>query len=100
MANLKRLCGEHFAGRYHIEWIDLMKNPRLAKDDQIIAIPALLRKLLKPLRRIIGDLSDAERTLVGHERRPRADRAEVWAPARFVALTTRIKQLVELRLPP
>jgi circadian clock protein KaiB len=73
LANLKRLCDEYLAGRHHIEVIDLMKNPRLAKVDQIVAIPTLLRKLPVPLRRIIGDLSDPERTLVGLELRPKAD---------------------------
>jgi circadian clock protein KaiB len=63
--NLKRVCEEHFAGRYEIEIIDLLKNPRLAKDDQIVAIPTLVRKLPEPVRKIIGDLSDTERTLVG-----------------------------------
>ena len=65
LANLKRVCEEHLAGRYSIEVIDLLKNPRLAKDDQIVAIPTLVRKLPEPLRRIVGDLSDTERTLVG-----------------------------------
>ena len=71
LANLKRVCEEHLAGRYAIEVIDLMKNPRLAKDDQIVAIPTLVRKLPEPLRRIVGDLSDTERTLVGLQLRPR-----------------------------
>ena len=65
LANLKRVCDQHLAGRYSIEVVDLMKNPRLAKDDQIVAIPTLVRKLPEPLRRIVGDLSDTERTLVG-----------------------------------
>ena len=63
--NLKKVCEEHFAGRYEIEIIDLLKNPRLAKDDQIVAIPTLVRKLPEPVRKIIGDLSDTERTLIG-----------------------------------
>ena len=63
--NLKRICEEHLPGRYHIEVIDLVANPRLAKDDQIVAIPTLVRKLPEPLRRLVGDLSDTERTLVG-----------------------------------
>jgi len=71
LANLKRVCDEHLAGRYRIEVIDLLKNPRLAKDDQIVAIPTLVRKLPEPLRRIVGDLSDEERTLVGLQLRPR-----------------------------
>ena len=65
LANLKRVCDEHLSGRYSIEVVDLLKNPRLAKDDQIVAIPTLVRKLPEPLRRIVGDLSDTERTLVG-----------------------------------
>jgi circadian clock protein KaiB len=63
--NLKRVCEQHLPGRYSIEVIDLLKNPRLAKDDQIVAIPTLVRKLPEPLRRIVGDLSDTERALVG-----------------------------------
>ena len=63
--NLKRICEQHLPGRYNIEVIDLMANPRLAKDDQIVAIPTLVRKLPDPLRRIVGDLSDEARTLVG-----------------------------------
>ena len=63
--NLKRVCEEHLPGRYSIEVVDLLKNPRLAKDDQIVAIPTLVRKLPEPLRRIVGDLSDTERALVG-----------------------------------
>jgi circadian clock protein KaiB len=64
-ANLKRLCDEYLAGEFEIEVIDLVENPRLARDDQIVAIPTLVRKLPKPIRKIIGDLSDTERTLVG-----------------------------------
>ena len=68
--NLKRLCEEHLPGRYKIEVIDLVQNPKLAKDDQIVAIPTLVRKLPDPIRRIIGDLSNTERTLVGLQLRP------------------------------
>jgi circadian clock protein KaiB len=68
--NLKRLCEEHLPGRYHIEVIDLLKTPKLARDDQILAIPTLVRKLPVPIRKIIGDLSDTERTLVGLQIRP------------------------------
>ena len=64
-ANLKRICEEHLAGRYRIEVLDLLKNPQLARGDQILAIPTLVRKLPEPLKKIIGDLSDIERTLVG-----------------------------------
>jgi circadian clock protein KaiB len=70
-SNLKRICEEHLPGRYKIQVIDLIANPRLAKDDQIVAIPTLVRKLPDPLRRIIGDMSDVERTLVGLQLRPR-----------------------------
>ena len=63
--NLKRICDEYLAGQYSIEVVDLMVNPRLAKEDQIVAIPTLVRKLPDPIRKIIGDLSDTERTLVG-----------------------------------
>ena len=70
-SNLKRICEEHLPGRYKIEVIDLTQNPRLAKEDQIVAIPTLVRKLPDPLRRIIGDLSDTERTLVGLQLRHR-----------------------------
>jgi circadian clock protein KaiB len=69
--NLKRLCEEHLSGRYSIEVVDLLKNPRLAKDDQIVAIPTLVRQLPPPLRKIIGDLSDTERALVGLQLLPR-----------------------------
>lgn len=64
-ANLKKICEEHLAGQYHIEVIDLLKKPQLASGDQILAIPTLVRKLPEPIRKIIGDLSDTERVLVG-----------------------------------
>ena len=70
--NLKRICEEHLPGQYDIEVIDLMANPRLAKDDQIVAIPTLVRKLPDPVRKIIGDLSDTERTLVGLQLRQKS----------------------------
>ena len=70
-ANLKRICEEHLAGRYQLEVIDLLENPQLAKGDQILAIPTLVRKLPEPIRKIIGDLSNTERTLVGLDVRPR-----------------------------
>ena len=69
--NLTRICDEHLPGRYKIEVIDLIANPRLAKDHQIVAIPTLIRKLPDPLRRVIGDMSDVERTLVGLQLLPR-----------------------------
>ena len=63
--NLKRICEQHLAGKYRIEIIDLLKNPQLAAGDQIVAIPTLVRKLPVPIKSIIGDLSNEERTLVG-----------------------------------
>jgi circadian clock protein KaiB len=69
-ANLKRICEEHLAGQYRIEVIDLMKNPGLAQQDQILAIPTLVRKLPEPVRQIIGDLANTERVLMGLEIRP------------------------------
>ena len=65
LANLKRLCDSHLAGRYKIEVIDLLENPRLAKDDQILAVPTLVRKLPEPVKKIVGDLSQTERILLG-----------------------------------
>ena len=64
-ANLKKICEEHLAGKYRIEVIDLLKRPLLAKGDQIIAIPTLVRKLPEPIKKIIGDLANTERVLVG-----------------------------------
>jgi len=69
-ANLKKICEEHMPGQYHIEVVDLVKNPNLAKGDQILAIPTLVRKLPPPLKKIIGDLSDTLRVLVGLDLRP------------------------------
>jgi circadian clock protein KaiB len=69
--NLKKICEEHLRGKYHIEVIDLFKNPQLAKGDQILAIPTLVRKLPPPLKRIIGDFSNTLRVLVGLDLRPR-----------------------------
>ena len=64
-ANLKALCEEHLKGSYRIEVIDLLEHPQLARGDQIVAIPTLVRKLPPPVRKIIGDLSSTERVLVG-----------------------------------
>ena len=64
-ANLKKICDEHLAGQYQIEVIDLLLNPALARGDQILAIPTLVRKLPEPVRKIIGDLSMTERVLIG-----------------------------------
>jgi circadian clock protein KaiB len=68
--NLEKICEEHLAGRYHIEVIDLMKNPKLAQGDQILAVPTLVRQLPSPIRKIIGNLSNTERVLVGLDLRP------------------------------
>ena len=65
LANLKIICAEHLAGRYQLQVVDLLENPQLARGDQILAIPTLVRKLPLPMRRIIGDLSNTERVLVG-----------------------------------
>lgn len=70
-ANLEKICEEHMAGKYKIEIIDLLKNPKLASGDQIVAVPTLVRKLPQPVRKIIGDLSNTQRVLVGLDLRPR-----------------------------
>jgi circadian clock protein KaiB len=69
-ANLKRICEEHLAGKYSIEVIDLLENPTLARGDQILAIPTLVRKLPQPIKKFIGDLSNTDRVLVGLDLRP------------------------------
>jgi circadian clock protein KaiB len=71
IANLKRICETHLAGRYAVEVIDLIEQPQLAAVDQILAIPTLVRQVPPPLRRIIGDLSQTERVLIGLEIEPR-----------------------------
>ena len=65
VANLKAMCEEHLAGRYEIEVIDLVERPALAQHDDILAVPTLVRRLPEPLRKVIGDLSDIDRVLVG-----------------------------------
>jgi circadian clock protein KaiB len=70
LANLKSICETHLAGRYRIEVIDLVENPQLAAGDQILAVPTLVRRLPEPLKRIIGNLSNMERVLVGLDLRP------------------------------
>jgi circadian clock protein KaiB len=65
LANLRKICREHLDGRFQLHVIDLVKSPQLAQGDQILAIPTLVRNLPQPMRRIIGDLSDTERVLVG-----------------------------------
>jgi len=69
-SNLKRICEEHLKGRYSIEVVDLLKDPQLAQGDQILAIPTLVRKLPSPMKKIIGDLSNTERFLVGFDLKP------------------------------
>ena len=73
LANLKRLCEEHLAGRYHIEVIDLVRQPHLARRDDIVVLPTLVRQLPLPIRKIIGDLSNVERVLIGLDVLPRID---------------------------
>jgi circadian clock protein KaiB len=70
LANLKKICEEHLIGRYQIEVIDLLEHPQLAAGDQILAVPTLVRRLPEPLKRIIGNLSNMERVLVGLDLRP------------------------------
>ena len=69
-ANLKEICETHLKGRYRIEVVDLIQNPALARGDQILALPALVRQLPPPVKKIIGDFSNAERVLVGLDLRP------------------------------
>lgn len=71
ISNLRKFCEENLAGRYTIEVIDLLENPKLARTDQIVAIPTLVRKIPTPMRKIIGDLSDRQRVLVGFDLQPR-----------------------------
>ena len=72
LANLRRICDEHLKGRFRIQVIDLLKKPQLAKGDQILALPTLVRRLPEPIRKLVGDLSDTERALVGLDLRPRS----------------------------
>ena len=71
-ANLRALCEQYLPGKYEIEIVDLLEKPQLARGDQIVAIPTLVRKLPEPIRKIVGDLSNTEKTLVGLQLRPRA----------------------------
>ena len=75
LRNLQTICEEHLAGRYRIEVIDLLKQPQLARGDQIVAVPTLVRHLPPPVKKIIGDLSNEERVLVGLDLRPRRAKA-------------------------
>lgn len=70
MENLRRLCEEHLKGRYRIEVVDLLVHPQLSRDDEILAVPTLVRRLPPPLKKIIGDLSNTEHALVGLQLRP------------------------------
>ena len=70
MENLKRICEEYLPGQYRIEVVDLLAHPQLAQGDQIVAIPTLVRKLPSPIRKVIGDLSNVDRALVGLQLRP------------------------------
>lgn len=74
--NLRQVCDTHLAGRYRVEVIDLLVNPALARGDEIVAVPTLVRKLPEPIRRIIGDLSDTDRVLVGLQVRPLQEKSE------------------------
>ena len=74
LTNLEAVCEQHLSGRYRIEVVDLVKQPQLARGDQIVALPTLVRRLPPPMKKIIGDLSDQERLLVGLELKPRARR--------------------------
>jgi circadian clock protein KaiB len=70
LENLRKICEEHLAGRYRIEVVDLLEKPQLAKGDQILALPTLVRRLPPPMKKIIGDLSNTERVLIGLDLRP------------------------------
>ena len=77
LRNLQSICEKHLAGRYQIEVINLMEHPQLARGDQIVALPTLVRRLPPPMKKIIGDLSDEERVLVGLDLRPVPARARM-----------------------
>jgi circadian clock protein KaiB len=72
LANLRKICAEHLKDEYHIEVIDLVRNPQLARQHQILAIPTLVRSLPTPIKKIIGDLSNTEKVLLGLDVRPRS----------------------------
>jgi circadian clock protein KaiB len=75
IANLRRICDEHLSGRYSVEVVDLLREPARARGDEIVVIPTLVRRLPPPVKRIIGDLSNAERVLVGLDVQPAAETA-------------------------
>jgi len=72
LENLKKICEDHLAGKYSIEVVDLLEKPQLAEGDQILAIPTLVKKVPEPVRKIIGDLSNVEKVLVGLDIRPKS----------------------------
>jgi circadian clock protein KaiB len=76
IANLRRLCKEDLDGRYEIEIIDVLEHPQLAEDDRILATPTLIKQLPPPLRRVIGDLSNRDKVLLGLDVRPRSELAQ------------------------
>ena len=76
ITNLRKICKEHLAGRYRIRVIDLLEHPQLARGDQILALPTLVRRLPEPIRKLVGDLSDTDRALVGLDLRPRPPKAK------------------------
>lgn len=75
LTNLKALCEAHVSGRYRIEIVDLLKTPQLSREDQIVAVPTVVRKLPPPMKKVIGNLSNIERTLVGLQLRPAGNRS-------------------------
>src|ERR1700747_367703 len=76
ISNLKRICDEHVGSQYRVEVVDLLKNPKLARDHQILAIPTLVRSLPVPIHKIIGDLSDTDRVIVGLDIKAKAGKLE------------------------
>jgi len=86
LSNLKQICAEHLDGKYKLEVIDLIRNPQLAQGDQILAIPTLVRNLPLPIRKIIGDLSNVERVLVGLDLRAAEDNAQNISPLKIQVL--------------
>jgi circadian clock protein KaiB len=79
---LRAICDEHLSGRYELAVVDVFQQPVLAKDEQIIAVPTLIKKLPSPLRRIVGDLSNAQRVLVGLDLKPKVDGAKKKRPSK------------------
>ena len=90
LSNLKQICAEHLYGKYKLEVIDLIRNPQLAQGDQILAIPTLVRNLPLPIRKIIGDLSNVERVLVGLDLRAAEDNAQNISPLKVQVLEAKV----------